>query len=131
MSLTTFRRDGSPVATPVSFVADDGHLLVETDRDSYKVQRIRRNDNVTVAACNARGRVLGEPVAAHAAVLPEGERLRAERLIAGHPLDHTDLASVRPEVSRRLSAVSDARRRAKTPVLTGHPQGDGIGGGPG
>ena len=82
VSLTTFRKDGSAVATPVWFVADDGHLLVETDGDSYKVKRIRRNDNVTVATCDARGRVLGEPVAAHATVLSEDERPRAERLIA-------------------------------------------------
>jgi len=82
VSLTTFRKDGSAVATPVWFVADDGHLLVETDGDSYKVKRIRRNDTVTVATCDARGRVRGEPVAAHATVLPEGERPRVERLIA-------------------------------------------------
>ena len=55
VSLTTFRRDGTPVSTPVWFVTEDGSLLVETDGDSYKVKRIRHNDNVTVASCNAMG----------------------------------------------------------------------------
>ena len=81
VSLTTFRRDGTPVSTPVWFVADKGSLLVETDGSSYKVKRIRRNDNVTVAPCNATGRVAGDAVAAHAAILPAAELPRVERLL--------------------------------------------------
>ena len=81
VSLTTFRRDGTPVSTPVWFVAENGNLLVETDGNSYKVKRIRRNDNVTVAACNATGRVTGEVVSAHAAILPADELPRVERLL--------------------------------------------------
>ena len=41
LSLTSFRRDGTGVATPVWFVEVDGRLLVETDAGSYKVRRIR------------------------------------------------------------------------------------------
>src|SRR5512141_1567688 len=33
LSLTSFKRDGTGVATPVWFVAENGHLLVETDAD--------------------------------------------------------------------------------------------------
>jgi hypothetical protein len=48
LSLTSFRRDGTGVATPVWFVEADGRLLVETDAGSYdagsyKVRRIRRD----------------------------------------------------------------------------------------
>lgn len=82
LSVTTFRRDGSPVATPVWFVAENGHLLVETDAESYKVKRIRRNDNVLVAECTAAGRVTGQAVPAHAEILPESERPRVEQLLA-------------------------------------------------
>ena len=81
VSLTTFRRDGTPVSTPVWFVTENGSLLVETDGDSYKVKRIRRNDNVTVASCNATGRVVGEVVSARAAILPAEELPRVERLL--------------------------------------------------
>ena len=81
LSLTSFRRDGTGVATPVWFVDDDGHLLVETDAGSYKVKRIRRDAHVRVAACDARGHLRGEPVDAEARILPEDERERVERLL--------------------------------------------------
>ena len=82
LSLTSFRRDGTGVATPVWFVAEDGHLLVETDADSYKVKRIRRDSHVRVAVCDARGRPRGEAVDARAEILPDDERERVERLLA-------------------------------------------------
>jgi PPOX class probable F420-dependent enzyme len=81
VALTTFRRDGTPVSTPVWFVPENGSLLVETDGDSYKVKRIRRNQDVTVASCNATGRVTGESVSAHATILPADEVPRVERLL--------------------------------------------------
>ena len=82
LSLTTFRRDGTPVTTPVWFVADNGSLFVETDGDSYKVKRVRRNADVEVAVCTASGKLRGVKVAAHASILPESERTRVERLMA-------------------------------------------------
>lgn len=82
LSLTSFKRDGTGVATPVWFVSDNGHLLVETDADSYKVKRIRRDAHVRVALCDARGRVHGQPVDADARILSNEERERVERLLA-------------------------------------------------
>jgi uncharacterized protein len=81
LSVTTFKRDGTAVATPVWFVADNGRLLVVTDAESFKVKRIRRNPAVTVARCSASGRVHGEPVAARAEILPDTEMGRTERLM--------------------------------------------------
>ena len=82
LSLTSFRRDGSGVATPMWFVADNGQLVVETDADSYKVKRIRRDPHVRIAVCDARGRLRGEAFDAEATVLPDIERERVERLLA-------------------------------------------------
>lgn len=82
LSLTSFKRDGSGVATPVWFASDNGHLLVETDADSYKVKRIRRDPHVRVAVCDARGHIHGEPVDADARILSEAERERVEGLLA-------------------------------------------------
>ena len=82
LSLTSFRRDGTGVATPVWFVPENGRLLIETDADSYKVRRMRRNPEITIAPCTARGRLLASPVPAHAAFLPDAERERIERLMA-------------------------------------------------
>lgn len=82
LSITSFRRDGTPVATPVWFVRDGARLLVQTDGDSFKMKRIRRNPSVTIAICTARGRVNGPPVAATAEQLPDSEMARAESLLA-------------------------------------------------
>ncbi|MCP3819161.1 PPOX class F420-dependent oxidoreductase [Streptomyces sp. A3M-1-3] len=63
VSLTTFRRDGTPVATPVWAVSDGTELYVWTKTDSWKVKRIRNNSRVTVAPCDVRGRIpAGAPV---------------------------------------------------------------------
>jgi hypothetical protein len=81
LSVTSFKRDGTEVATPVWFVRENGHLLAETDAESGKAKRIRRNSAVRIAECTASGKVKGQPVAAHAAFLPESERGRVEALI--------------------------------------------------
>ena len=82
LSLTTFKRDGTGVATPVWFVAEAGKLLVVTDADSHKVRRIHRNPAVTVAECTARGRLRSSPVPARAQILPCHQAPRARQLMA-------------------------------------------------
>jgi PPOX class probable F420-dependent enzyme len=69
LSVTSFYRDGRPVATPVWFVHQGGRLLVETDADSYKVRRIRENPSVLVASCTASGRLRSRQVKARAEIL--------------------------------------------------------------
>src|SRR4029453_14748542 len=66
LSLTSFRRDGSGVATPVWFVQAEGRLRGVTEASSYKVRRIRRDPRVTIAPCPATGRLRGTPVPAWA-----------------------------------------------------------------
>lgn len=80
VSLTTFRKDGTPVATPVWAVADGGELYVWTRSDSWKVKRIRNDGRVTVAACDVRGRLEeGAPVTEGQARLLDEEGLRRVR----------------------------------------------------
>ena len=62
VSLTTFRRTGKPVATPVWAAPDGDALIVWTRADSGKVKRLRHTSRVTVAPCDVRGRVEGSPV---------------------------------------------------------------------
>jgi uncharacterized protein len=73
VSLTSFKRDGTGVATPVWFVIEDGRLLVQTDGESFKVRRIRHNRQVTVAPCGASGRTRAPAVSATAEILSAGE----------------------------------------------------------
>lgn len=58
VTLTTYKRDGTPVATPVWIAArPDGALCFTTDPQSWKVKRLQRNPQVTVQACGLRGQV--------------------------------------------------------------------------
>jgi PPOX class probable F420-dependent enzyme len=79
--LTTFRRDGTPVPTPVWVACDERELYVWTVRDSGKVKRIRRDGAVRIAGCDIRGRSSGPEVAGTARVLDEGGTERARALI--------------------------------------------------
>jgi PPOX class probable F420-dependent enzyme len=69
--VTSFKRDGTPVATPVWFVSDGARLLALTDGRSAKVRRIRRDPRVLIAPCRADGKLRGEPAAGHAEVLTD------------------------------------------------------------
>jgi len=60
ISLATYRKDGSLVPTPVWVAPLDGDLVVFTLRETHKVKRIQRNPEVRVAACDVRGKLLGE-----------------------------------------------------------------------
>lgn len=82
LSVTTFKRDGTPVATPVWFVQDGARLLIETDSTSGKVKRIRHNPEVLVAPCTASGKLRGDQVAAGAEILGEEAVARMRQLAA-------------------------------------------------
>ncbi|SCE85133.1 PPOX class F420-dependent oxidoreductase [Micromonospora mirobrigensis] len=66
--LTTFRKDGRAVPTPVWAVRDGDALAVWTVSDSGKVKRIRRDGRVTVAPCDVRGNPRGAALPAHASI---------------------------------------------------------------
>ena len=81
VSLTTYRKDGSPVSTPVWFVVDEGRVLVWTSARSWKAKRLRRNPQVRVAACDFRGNVHGEAREGTARFLTDSEGRRVQRLL--------------------------------------------------
>ncbi len=60
VSLVTFRRSGKGVATPIWVAAHNGRLYAFTDGTSAKMKRLRNNDQIMLAACDARGNVRGE-----------------------------------------------------------------------
>jgi PPOX class probable F420-dependent enzyme len=63
VSLTTFKRDGSPVAGPMWIARDGAHLEVWTPADSWKVKRVRRDPRVQLTPCSRSGKVAaGAPV---------------------------------------------------------------------
>jgi PPOX class probable F420-dependent enzyme len=81
-SLTTFRKDGRGVATPVWVLPAGAGLAVWTVTDSWKVKRVRNNPRVTVAACDIRGNVRGEAVEGRARIADDAERDRFAGVLA-------------------------------------------------
>ena len=69
MSLTTFRKSGVGVATPVWFVDLGERLIFTTDPGTGKVKRIRNNGRVTVAPCKFNGTLLGPAAEGQARLL--------------------------------------------------------------
>ena len=61
IALTTYRRDGRPVTTPVWSAPLEGNLYVVTAESTGKARRLRATGRVRFAACNRSGRhILGE-----------------------------------------------------------------------
>jgi uncharacterized protein len=57
VSLTTFRRSGEAVSTPVWVGRDGGALVVLTPADSGKVKRLRHDPRVEIRPCGRFGAV--------------------------------------------------------------------------
>jgi PPOX class probable F420-dependent enzyme len=57
VSLTTFRRSGVPVSTPVWVARDGDTLVVTTPSTSGKVKRIRHSPRVQLTPCSRTGKV--------------------------------------------------------------------------
>jgi PPOX class probable F420-dependent enzyme len=81
ISLTTFRKNGVGVATPVWFGEDADKLYVMTRSDMGKTKRIRNNPQVQVAPCTIRGKVTGPEFAAAARILSPPDHPHARETI--------------------------------------------------
>jgi len=115
--LTTFRRDGTPVATPVHVVTekDDRDVAYfRTWNTTGKAKRLRHTPAVLVAPSTFRGRALGPGMRAEASLL-DGEASRhAARLLASkHPILHGRLI---PWYHRRRGWVTQQYRLAPPPA---------------
>ncbi|MER5281142.1 PPOX class F420-dependent oxidoreductase [Streptomyces sp. NPDC002809] len=88
VSLTTYRKDGTPVATPVWAAVDGDELFVWTKSDSWKVKRLRNDSRVRVTVCDVRGRI------AEGAPSAEG---------TGRLLDERGTAAVRRVIGRKYT----------------------------
>jgi uncharacterized protein len=81
ISLSTFRKNGVKVSTPVWFGEDGDKLYVMTRSDMGKTKRVRNNPQVRVAPCTIRGKVTGPEVAAVARILPPEDHAHARQTI--------------------------------------------------
>lgn len=84
VSLTTFRRSGEPVSTPVWIGEDSGNLVVTTPTESGKVKRLRNNPLVALRPCDRFGGVEDGAVTVYGTaqiVTNPAYRTRASRLL--------------------------------------------------
>jgi PPOX class probable F420-dependent enzyme len=99
--VTTYRRDGRPVSTPVSLAVDGDHVYLRSFEKAGKTRRIRHNPRVEVAPSTARGRPTGPGIQGTARRLEGAEARRAARLLAAkHPLLHGVLVPLTDRLGR-------------------------------
>jgi PPOX class probable F420-dependent enzyme len=82
VSLTTFRKSGVPVSTPVWIARDGDALIVTTPAESGKVKRLRNDARVELRPCSRMGKPTDDsgPVSAAASIIgdaPSIDRLSA------------------------------------------------------
>jgi uncharacterized protein len=75
-NLATFRRNGQEVATPVWFAAADDSFYVFSAGDAGKVKRIRAGSRARIAACDVRGKLLGDWQDATARLVTDAGEIR-------------------------------------------------------
>ena len=103
VALTTRRRDGTPVTTPVNVAAEDGHAYFRTWETSGKAKRLRNNPEVEFAPTSYSGRkVTGPELHARARLLDEEESARAGRALRrAFPFGHGVVGPLQYKLRRR------------------------------
>ena len=81
--LSTFRKSGAAVPTPVWFARAGENLYVVTGRSTGKAKRIRNNPDVVLAPSDFRGRPKGPDVRALARLTDEQKGGPADRALRG------------------------------------------------
>ena len=80
--LTTYKRDGTPVATPVSIAFDGPRAFFRSYDKAWKTKRLRNNPQVEAAPATLRGKRTGPTVPARATLLTSDQAQIAARALA-------------------------------------------------
>jgi uncharacterized protein len=80
--LTSYKRDGTPVATPVSLAFDGDRAFFRTWDGAWKTRRLRNNPHVEVAPSTFRGKARGPAVPSRATLLAGTDADVAARALA-------------------------------------------------
>jgi PPOX class probable F420-dependent enzyme len=81
VALTTYRRDGTPVTTPVWAAAEGTSLYLFSNANAGKVKRLRNSSRATVAPCTATGTITGAQLPAEAFNLASDQMPKVWRLL--------------------------------------------------
>jgi len=81
VALTTYRRDGTPVTTPVWAAAEGESLYLFTNANAGKVKRLRNSSRAAIAPCTATGKVTGAQLPAEAFNLTSDQMPKVWKLL--------------------------------------------------
>ena len=109
MSLTTFRKTGEAVVTPMWFAESKGTIYVGTGVNTGKIKRIRHTERVTLATCTVSGKVTGSEVEGKARVVSEPQEISAAETALSKKYGLT-----RSIYYVILNALSTIRRKPRT-----------------
>jgi PPOX class probable F420-dependent enzyme len=73
--LTTLRKNGQSVDTPVWFAVHSGTIYIQTGAQSGKVKRIRHTPRVFLAPCTTSGKVKAAAVEGKARIVTETQEI--------------------------------------------------------
>ncbi|MEM7436662.1 MAG: PPOX class F420-dependent oxidoreductase [Myxococcota bacterium] len=102
VNLETFRKNGTGVRTPVWAATIGGELGIYTNKDSYKVKRLRRNTKIRIAPCGVRGAIKGP--------WHDG----SARLVEDAPTQEAILAALRKKYGWQMKLADVAARIGNT-----------------
>ena len=80
VSLTTFRKSGVAVSTPVWIARDGDALIVTTPQESGKVKRLRNSGRVELRPCSRMGKVADDAVPVAGVATIHGDAATRDRL---------------------------------------------------
>lgn len=118
--LTTYKRDGTPVPTPVSIAFGDGRAFFRSFDKAWKTKRLRNNPRVEVAASTLRGRPTGPPIQARATLLDGAQARVAAKALARR---HRVLQGILVPAAHRLLRYRTMHYELSPDPGNGHPAG--------
>jgi PPOX class probable F420-dependent enzyme len=87
LMLTTFRKNGTAMPTPVWYGRAGDHLYVFSLATAGKVKRLRNSPKAEIAACTGIGRITGPVMQAQARIVPkEEEKIARQALRRKYPI---------------------------------------------
>src|SRR5438067_5853466 len=80
--LTSFKRDGTPVDTPLTIAVEGDRAFIRTYDRAWKAKRMRNKPEVRIAPSTVRGKPRGQAIPARSRLLEGEEAAHAARALA-------------------------------------------------